>query len=108
MNTKERVRLDSDHAGKLIKQLRIKINAIDNMQNCPRQLAMQSSALCLYVRCESSNQIKNFKKSICNDVVSVCAPPVTIISWNYQYGCEKCLRYLSRYPSRYPSRLPSS
>ena len=29
-----------------------------NMQNCPRQLAMQSCALCLYVRCGSSNQIK--------------------------------------------------
>ena len=25
-------------------------------QNCPRQLAMQSCALCLYVRCWTSNQ----------------------------------------------------
>ena len=36
-----------------------------NMQNCPRQLVMQSCALCLYVRCGSSNQIikiKNIKK----------------------------------------------
>ena len=28
------------------------------MQNCPRQLAMQSCALCLYVSCGTSNQIK--------------------------------------------------
>ena len=35
-----------------------------NMQNCPRQLAMQFCALCLYVRCRRSNQIKNNKKNI--------------------------------------------
>ena len=35
------------------------------MQNCPRQLAMQSCALCLYVRCGSSNQIhKEEKKAV--------------------------------------------
>ena len=28
------------------------------MQNCPPQIAMQSCALCLCVRCEPSNQIK--------------------------------------------------
>ena len=32
------------------------------MQNCPRQLAMQSCALCLYVRCGSSNQNKRRRK----------------------------------------------
>ena len=31
--------------------------ASGNMQNFPRQLAMQSCVLCLYVRCGSSNQI---------------------------------------------------
>ena len=30
------------------------------MQNCPRQLAMQSCELCVFVRCGTSNQI--FKK----------------------------------------------
>ena len=33
-------------------------NTPPNMQNCPRQLAMQSCAVCLYVRCGSSNQRK--------------------------------------------------
>ena len=33
------------------------------MQNCPRQLAMQSCALCLYVRCGSSNKKKQQKKT---------------------------------------------
>ena len=32
--------------------------ATGNMQNFPRQLAMQSCALCLIVRCGTSNQIK--------------------------------------------------
>ena len=33
-----------------------------NMQNCPRQLAMQSRVLCSFVRCGSSNQIEKEKK----------------------------------------------
>ena len=37
-------------------------NMTGNKQNCPRQLAMQSRALYLYVRCGSSNQIKKIKK----------------------------------------------
>ena len=32
------------------------------MQNCPRQLAMQSCVLCSFVRCGSSNQIEEKKK----------------------------------------------
>ena len=37
-----------------------------NMQNFPSQLTMQSCALCMYVRCGSSNQIKKIKKTIEN------------------------------------------
>ena len=32
------------------------------MQNCPRQLAMQSCVLCSFVRCGSSNKIEKKKK----------------------------------------------
>ena len=32
------------------------------MQNCPRQLAMQSCVLCSFVRCGTSNQIERRKK----------------------------------------------
>ena len=32
------------------------------MQNCPRQLAMQSCVLCSFVRCGTSNQIEKKKK----------------------------------------------
>ena len=32
------------------------------MQNCPRQLAMQSCVLCSFVRCGSSKQIEKEKK----------------------------------------------
>ena len=34
------------------------------MQNCPRQLAMQSCVLCSFVRCGSSKQIEKKKKNI--------------------------------------------
>ena len=32
------------------------------MQNCPRQLAMQSCVLCSFVRCGTSNQIEKKRK----------------------------------------------
>ena len=32
------------------------------MQNCPRQLAMQSYVLCSFVRCGTSKQIEEEKK----------------------------------------------
>ena len=42
------------------------------MQNCPRQLAMQSCALCLHVRCGTSDQIlKKEEEKICvNNYIS--------------------------------------
>ena len=36
------------------------------MQNCPRQLAMQSCVLCSFVRCGTSNQIEEKKNQISN------------------------------------------
>ena len=40
------------------RKLKICATRLDNMQNCPHQLLMQSCALWLYVICGSSNQIK--------------------------------------------------
>ena len=41
------------------------------MQNCPRQLAMQSCVLCSFVRCGTSKQIeKEIKDEVIRDIVS--------------------------------------
>ena len=42
-----------------------------NMQNCPRQLAMQSCVLCSFVRCGTSNQIERKKRKKDNRVKQV-------------------------------------
>ena len=36
--------------------------SVSYMQNCPRQLAMQSCVLCSFVRCGTSKQIERKKR----------------------------------------------
>ena len=66
-----------------------------NMQNCPRQLAMQSCALCSYVRCGTSNQkinkinlkkskISKYKKGLFNMFVKCFFSKTILIVLNNQ------------------------
>ena len=50
------------------------------MQNCPRQLAMQSCVLCSFVRCGSSKQIEKKQKKNSINIDQEYADDISVIT----------------------------